>query len=128
MPLYWSKQVLAFARSKVAARKVYMGMPFFGFDWKGSSAKYVLWKDVHAAQLKYGGTISRDAASGEAILRYTDASGGAHIVYFQDKTAVQKKTAWMHTKQAQIGGMAIWVMGGEDPAFWPAIASQMGRP
>ncbi len=44
MPLYWAKQVLAFARSKVAARKVYMGMPFFGFDWKGST------RDVRAVE------------------------------------------------------------------------------
>jgi spore germination protein len=128
MPLYWAKQVLAFACSKVAARKVYMGMPFFGFDWKGSSATYVLWKNVRAAQAKYGGTVSRDAASGEAVLRYTDAAGAAHVVYFQDAAAVKRKTAWMSTKQAQIGGMAIWVMGGEDPAFWPEIAHQMGRP
>jgi spore germination protein len=127
MPLYWAKQVLTFARSKVAARKVYMGMPFFGFDWKGSTATYVLWKNVHAAQRKYGGTIGRDAASGEAVLRYTDAAGAAHVVYFQDTIAVKRKTAWMSTKRPQIAGMAIWVMGGEDPALWPEIASQMGR-
>ena len=128
MPLYWAKQVLAFARSKVPARKVYMGMPFFGFDWKGSSAKYVLWKNVHAAQAKYGGSLSRDTDSRDAILKYADGSGGAHVVYFQDRYAVKAKTAWMKTKQPQIAGMAIWVMGGEDPAFWPDIAAQLGRP
>jgi spore germination protein len=128
MPLYWAKQVLAFARGKVAPRKVYMGMPFFGFDWKGSTAKYVLWKNVRAAQSKYGGTVRRDAASGEAVLRYTDAAGAGHVAYFQDRGAVKTKTAWMRTKQPQIAGMAIWVMGGEDPAFWPDIASQLGRP
>jgi hypothetical protein len=32
------------------------------------------------------------------------------------------------TNRQQIAGMAIWVMGGDDPAFWPETASQMGRP
>jgi len=80
------------------------------------------------APLKYGGSVSRDAASGETILRYTDASGSAHIVHFQDRSAVNAKTAWTKTKQPQIAGMAIWVVGGEDPGFWPDIAAQLGRP
>ena len=128
MPLYWAKQVLAFAVSKVPARKVYMGMPFFGFDWKGKRARYVLWKDVQATRRVHGGRLTRDSVSGEAILRYTDGAGAAHVVYFQDRTAVKTKTAWMRSKQPRIAGMAIWVMGGEDPGFWPVIAAQLGRP
>ena len=65
MPLSWAKQVLAFARSKVPAAKVYMGLPFFGFDWQGSSAKYVLWKDVAAAERQ----VRRQRRPGRGIRR-----------------------------------------------------------
>jgi spore germination protein len=125
MPLSWAKQVLAFARSKVPAVKVYMGLPFFGFDWQGSSADYVLWKDVAAAEGEYGGSAGRDAASGEAILRYSGAGGAAHTAYYQDRAAVRTKLKWMKAKEPTIAGVAIWVMGGEDPGFWKVIAAEL---
>jgi len=126
MPLYWARQVLDFARSKVPAGKVYMGMPFFGFDWHGSTADYVLWKDVAAARAKYGGRLSRHAGSGEAVLRYSGAGGASHTVYYQDRVAVRTKLRWMQRKESKTAGVAIWVMGGEDPGFWKVIADQLG--
>jgi spore germination protein len=125
MPLSWARQVLDFARSRVAASKVYMGLPFFGFDWQGSSAEYVLWKDVAAAKRKYGGDGGRDAASGEAILRYSGQGGAAHTVYYQDRAAVRTKLRWMQKREPKIAGVAIWVMGGEDSGFWQVIAAEL---
>lgn len=127
MPLYWAKQVLAFVTSRVPARKVYMGMPFFGFDWKGSAARYVLWRDVQARRARFGGRLSRDSGSREAVLRYADTAGAAHVVYFQDRAAVRAKTDWMRDKEPGVAGMAIWVMGGEDPGFWPILAAELAR-
>lgn len=127
MPLYWARQILDFARGRIAAGKVYMGLPFFGFDWQGSSARYVLWKDVAAARSKYGGSMGRDAKSGEAVLRYADASGARHVVYYQDREAVRTKLSWMKRKEASVAGIAIWVMGGEDAGFWKVIAAQFPR-
>jgi spore germination protein YaaH len=125
MPLSWAKQVLDFARSKVPASKVYMGLPFFGFDWQGDDAEYVLWKDVAAAKGKYGGSGGRDAASGEAIVRYSGQGGAAHTAYYQDRAAVRTKLRWMKKKEPKIAGVAIWVMGGEDPGFWQVIAAEL---
>lgn len=127
MPLYWARQVMDFARKQVATGKLYMGLPFFGFDWQGSSARYVPWKDVAAARAKYGGRLGRDAQSGEAVLRYTDAAGVAHVACYQDRVAVRTKLTWMKRKEAPIAGVAIWVMGGEDAGFWKILAAQLPR-
>lgn len=126
MPLHWAQQILEFAKSQVPAKKVYMGLPFFGFDWRAHSARYVLWRDVQATRHKHGGRLARDTASAEAILRYTDTSGTKHVVYFQDRRAVRTKVAWMKARQPGIAGTAIWVMGGEDPGFWSVLADELG--
>ena len=125
MPLAWAQRVLSFARSKVPADKVFMGLPFFGFDWSGGSAHYVLWRDVRKARGTFGGRLTRDSASGEAILDYSDAGGAAHTVYHQDSTAVRVKIAWMKSSVPDIAGVAIWVMGGEDPRFWQVLAAEL---
>ncbi len=125
MPLAWAQRVLSFAQSKVPADKVFMGLPFFGFDWSGGSARYVLWRDVRKARGTFGGRLTRDSASGEAILDYSDAGGAAHTVYHQDSTAVRVKIAWMKSSVPDIAGVAIWVMGGEDPRFWQVLAAEL---
>ena len=37
----WLDHVLTFAQSKVPARKIYMGVPFFGYSWHGGSVATV---------------------------------------------------------------------------------------
>ncbi len=32
-PLAWTRAVIDFARTQMPASKIYMGLPFYGFDW-----------------------------------------------------------------------------------------------
>jgi spore germination protein YaaH len=73
------------------------------------------------AAAQYGVKVSRDAASGEATLRYTDGAGVAHVVYFQDESALVAKLDLLRKKHPHIAGVAVWVMGQEDPSFWTTI-------
>ena len=40
---------------------------------------------------------------------------------------MRAKTVWMKTKE-HVAGVAVWVVGGEEPGFWPEVAAQVGRP
>jgi spore germination protein len=121
-PLGWVDKVLTFTQSQVPAGKIYLGVPFYGYDWRAGTATAVLPRGARAAVARYGVKPGRDAASGEATLRYTDREGVAHVVYYQDEAALATKLDLLRTKHPHIAGIAIWVMGQEEPTFWAAIA------
>jgi spore germination protein len=125
MPLSWADKVLTFAESQVKAGEIYLGIPFYGYDWHAGTATAVLARDANAAAARYGVTVSRDAISGEATLRYTDDGGVAHVVYYQDERAIAAKLELLRRKHPRIAGIATWVMGQEDPAFWTTIERKL---
>ena len=64
--------------------------------------------------------------SGEARFTYRDRRG-RHVVYFQDRTALAAKLQVLTNRDTDAAGVAIWVMGGEDPTFWPLLADRLGH-
>ncbi len=121
----WMARVLAYAESQVSPSKIYLGVPFYGFDWGVGTPRYLLWADAQALLAAHGSTVLR-SASGEPYFHYT-SGGVVHTVYFQDPVSIARKLAFATAQQPPIAGVAIWVMGGEDPAFWPAIRKTLGR-
>ena len=65
------------------------------------------------------------SASGEPCFHYV-AGGVSHTVYYEDPVSIARKIAFAAGRRPPIAGVAIWVMGGEDPAFWPAIHRKAG--
>jgi spore germination protein YaaH len=120
-PLAWTRAVLSFAETLVPARKIYMGLPFYGFDWHGGTATALQAADVAALVAAHHLSAAHDVASGEADLSYTDSQGHAHVLWFQDRRSIAAKVSLLHTQLPRIGGLAIWQLGGEDPGFWGVI-------
>jgi spore germination protein YaaH len=116
----WMAAVLAYAEARVDPAKIYLGVPFYGFDWGRGQPRYLLWSDAQALIATYHPTIQR-SASGEPSFNYIDAVGVAHTLYFQDRKSIAAKFRFARTRSPAIAGIAIWVMGGEDPGFWPVL-------
>ena len=112
-PLDWLDRVTAYAESTISADKIFVGLPFYGYDWTGTTGKTVTYASALKLAQTNGASIVRDA-NGEATFSY----GGTHTVYFQDATAYQKKVDLLRQKHPRIGGLAAWVAGQEDPATW----------
>jgi spore germination protein len=123
-PLEWVDRVLSFAERQVPPRKIFMGLPFYGFDWHGGSVATVSAHRGASLVEAYGATVERDAASQEARTTFTDG-GETHTVYFQDETAVASKLEMLRTEHPRIAGIGIWVMGQEASGFWPLIAREL---
>jgi spore germination protein YaaH len=121
----WTAGVLAYAESQVAPAKIYLGVPFYGFDWGSGPPRYLLWSGAQELLARSGATVLR-SSSGEAYFRYA-AGGVEHTVYFQDPAAVAAKLAFATSRRPRIAGIAIWVMGDEDPAFWTMIHAGLPR-
>jgi spore germination protein len=122
-PAAWVDRVLRFAATVVPPSKTYMGIPFFGYDWFDHTTRAFGAATALAATARAHAVIDRDPASGEAVVQYTDAQGLAHTMYFQDETAVRAKLDLLRRRHPHVAGIAIWVMGQEQPAFWRVIGT-----
>ena len=123
-PLDWVDKVLTFAEKKVPPGKVFMGLPFYGFDWHGGSVATVSGHRGASLAQTYDATVSRDPSSQEATMTFTDG-GETHTVYFQDEKAVAAKLAALRADHPDIAGISIWVMGQEASGFWPLITREL---
>jgi spore germination protein len=126
-PLAWTRSVIDFAKTIVPARKIYMGLPFYGYDWHAGGATAVQATDAAALIAAHHFKVAHDPASGEADLSYTDPSGVKHVLYFVDDKALATKLALMESAFPDIGGVAIWQLYHEDPSFWTIIARTLKR-
>ena len=126
-PTRWLDRVLRFAERQMPAAKIAMGVPFFGFDWHAGHASAVTARSAAAAAAQFRVTATRDPASQEAVLRYADANGVLHVVYFQDTRAVAAKMAFLQTRHPRVGGVAFWVMGQETPQMWRTIDLELSE-
>src|SRR5207247_9976492 len=80
-------------------------------------------KTSQALISKYHPTIKR-SPSKEPTFNYS-AGSVQHTVYFQDRSALAAKFQMLLQNHPGIRGIAIWVMGNEDPGFWNQITKQL---
>ena len=114
-PLDWLDKVASYATSKIAASKVIMGLPWYGYDWQGSNGVGVTYAQAMQRVQSNNATVTHDV-NGEATFTYAD-----HTVYFQDASAYSKKVQMLKQKHASIGGFAHWAAGQEDPQVWAVV-------
>ncbi len=128
-PLWWMGNVIAHATSVVSPNRVYVGLHFYGHDWSGTSADSLTWEstqaliDVHGVtpQWKTSGTWWRSVA--EPWFTYSDSFGQPREVWYADGASIAARLELVH--RFGLGGIAVWRLGGEDPANWSAIATTL---
>lgn len=114
-PLDWLDQVTAYAEASMPAQKIMVGLPWYGYDWSGSTGASVTYASAMQVAKNNGAAITHDA-NGEATYSYA-----GHTVYFQDQNSYATKIAALIQKHPRIGGFAHWAAGTEDPAIWSFI-------
>ena len=119
-PIEWLERVVAFATSQIPARKVIVGLPWYGYDWLGTSGTSVVYSQAVATAQRNGVAIGYDV-NGEATYSYN-----GRTVYFQDATSYSRKVDAVLAKHPGIGGFAAWRAGAEDPAIWTRVKALRG--
>ena len=114
-PLDWLDKVATYATSKIAASKVMMGLPWYGYDWQGSNGIGVTYAQAMQRAQSNNAAITHDV-NGEATFTYA-----GHTVYFQDAAAYAQKIQLLKQKHGSIGGFAHWAAGQEDPQVWAVV-------
>jgi len=122
-PLDWADAVLTYAESQVEPDKIFLGVPFYGYDWVGSRGESIEWRQAVKRAKMYDAEVMRDESSGEAWFQYDE---GRHTVYFNDARTLAGRLAMMLAKHPDIAGVSIWRLGGEDPENWAALREMLG--
>lgn len=119
-PLSWLDEVATYAEAVIPSGKSILGLPWYGYDWMGTSGATVTYTDAMALAAANGAEITHDA-NGEATFTYA-----GRTVFFQDATSYLIKTNHIAAAHPRLGGFAAWRVGAEDPAIW-SLVSQLKR-
>ena len=118
---------MAFATSLVPPNRVYLGLHFYGHDWVGASGSSLVWDDAQTLIDAYGtapqwqDTDAGGRSVAEPWFAYTDGQEQQHEVWYADGASIGARLGLV--REYGLCGIAIWRLGGEDPANWSAIAT-----
>lgn len=123
--LPWVTGILNYAIENIPLRKIYMGIPLYGYDWSENGGAQVIGyrRAIDQAQ-RYGAPLQWDATQHSTYYRYK-AKGVRHTVYFEDPRSSNDK---LHlASNMGIRGVAIWEMNLSYPRFWDLMLMYANR-
>jgi spore germination protein len=119
-PPAWMDHVLHFAETQVPARRIVMGLGFYGRDWRGPATSDLVWRDVTRIRTN-DHPRERRSRSRELNLRY-HRDGALHVAFFPDAAAIRAKVLMLLAGHPHVRGVCAWLMGQEDPRVWQVLA------
>ncbi|OQY20760.1 MAG: hypothetical protein B6I34_08395 [Anaerolineaceae bacterium 4572_32.1] len=119
-PLDWIDEVLIYAEQCLPPAKVWLGLPFYGYDWSDQKGKGLVWATAQELIKEHQPLTDRDPLSGELNFSYTEG-GTRHTVYIPDARAIAAKMHLAQERHPHIAGIALWRLGGESAAHWASI-------
>lgn len=120
-PPEWSADVLQYAASVTDLGKVRLGLHFYGYRWQRSEVAPVTWESVQHTIDSFDVAVERDPADMEAFISYKVTGLPRQTIYFADATGLAAKLELLLARFPTLGGVAIWGLGGEDPANWDTL-------
>jgi spore germination protein len=120
-PIPKVRQVLDYAVTAIPRRKILMGTPLYGRDWRipwveGTIARTISPQEAIRLAVRYKASIQYNANDQAPFFRYTDESGQQHEVWFEDARSMQAKMNIV--KQYRLRGISYWTLGYPFPQNW----------
>lgn len=125
-PPDWVTDVLTYAASITDLSKVRMGLHFYGYSWMRGQppASPVTWSAAQRLLNSFALEVVREGDEARIDL---DVRGlPDQTIYFADVETITRRLNDVYEQFPELGGVAIWGLGGEDPANWDALRE--GRP
>ena len=123
-PLWWVRQVMAYSVTQVPTSQLILGVPFYGYDWNtetGPPATAVTHERAMELSQRDGATAGYSAENASPWVRYTDADGEEHEIWYEDSYSFEEKLE--SAMEFEMAGFAAWRLGHEDPDVWRVITS-----
>jgi len=120
-PLNEVKKILDYAVTVIPSKKIFMGIPNYGYDWtlpwvKGTSATAL--GNVEAVDLarRANAEIQYNYTSQAPYFNYYDSNRKQHVVWFEDARSMNAKLRTAN--QYKLGGVSYWTIGKYFPQAW----------
>jgi spore germination protein len=127
-PLYWVQAVAEYAATVIDPSKVFIGVPFYGYDWPPQgNARGLPWGDIEDLIEEQDLTVNlmqrnRDGPVDESWFRY-QSERGMREVWFMTDRGLESKLELVQTMD--LAGIAIWQLGYEKPEYWDVIRKKL---
>ena len=127
-PIPSVRRVLDYAVSVIPREKIFMGIPTYGYNWPLPYQRGVTRADslsnVQAVALarRYGAEIQYDETAQSPFFIYTDESGMAHEVWFEDARSIAAKLALI--REYGFRGAGYWSLDRPFPQNWSLLNSE----
>lgn len=124
-PINNVRRVLEYGVSVIDPNKILMGVPNYSYDWtlpfvQGESMAEALSNQESIARAaEHGVTIQFDEVSQSPFYEYTDASGAAHIVWFDDVRSMNSKLRLI--PEFGLAGAGVWQIMKFFPGLWMVV-------
>jgi len=125
-PINQVQRVLDYAVKVIPRKKILMGMPNYGYDWKlpykpGTAARSISLTGAMNLALREGAAILYDTVSQAPYFYYKDDSGTRHVVWFDDARSIQARLRLVDTYN--LGGVSYWTITQFFPQNWLVLSS-----
>lgn len=123
-PTDWIEKVLDYTVTVVPREKIYVGIPFYGYDWPsdGSQIRSVTYLRSQSLLATTGAQVRYDPARGESTFTYRE-NGVDHTVWFSDERSVAAKAELV--RRYRLKGLSIWALGYGEAPVWDAIRATL---
>ncbi len=127
-PLYWVQPVAEYAVSVVDPAKVFLGIPFYGYDWPPQgNARGLPWGDIEDLIDEQDLTVNlmqrnSEGQVDESWFRY-QSDEGMREVWFMTDSGLESKLDLVQSMD--LAGIAIWQIGYEKPEYWEVIRDKL---
>jgi spore germination protein len=121
-PINSVRRVLDYAVSVIPRKKIMMGMPLYGYDWKlpfvpgGPFAPRISPQEALSIAARYGSIVRYDTEAQSPFFNYYDRDRKQHIVWFEDARSVRAK--FLTVVEYGLRGVSYWVLGESFPQNW----------
>jgi spore germination protein YaaH len=123
-PVAWVECVVDLAVAEVPRAKIVLGLGTYGYDWvAGAQGQALQWTEAEALAHKNGVDVRWDAATKSPWFEFTDDRARSHTVWYENARSLKARLDL--AARYRVAGVALWRLGGEDPAIW-ALLRQAG--
>jgi spore germination protein YaaH len=114
-PYDWIDRVLRYSVTQIPPNKILLGVGLFGYDWVGSTATNLTWRQVVALAAAHPADEKWDVGAQSPHFSYS-VDGVDHEVWYENGRSAMEK--FDLARRYRLGGVELWRLGGEDPAVW----------
>ncbi len=119
----WVEQSVRQRLRDIPASHMNVALGSYGYDWtRGGSASELTYQDAMSLARDAGVKPHLDGKSLNPTFQYTDDAGKAHTVWYLDGVSVFDQA--QAVRALGVRNVALWRLGSEDPAVWPALHQQ----